>query len=42
MEEVKKKGRPAADQNDPQSNVCTISDPLMEPFTYKKIHQILQ
>jgi hypothetical protein len=36
MEEVKKKGRPSADQNDPQSNVCTINDPLMEPFYIQK------
>jgi hypothetical protein len=36
MEEVKKKGRPSADQNDPQSNVCTICDPLMEPYYIQK------
>ena len=32
MEEVKRRGRPAKDENDTQSNLCTIKDPSMEPF----------
>jgi hypothetical protein len=32
MEETKSKGRPAKDENDTQSNLCTIKDPLIEPF----------
>jgi hypothetical protein len=32
MEETKGKGRPARDENDTQSNYCTIKDPIMEPF----------
>jgi hypothetical protein len=32
MAETKSKGRPAKDENDTQSNYCTIKDPLMEPF----------
>jgi hypothetical protein len=32
MEETKSKGRPARDENDTQSNLCVIKDPLMEPF----------
>jgi hypothetical protein len=32
MEETKRRGRPARDENDTQSNLCTIKDPLMEPF----------
>ena len=32
MEETKSKGRPARDENDTQSNLCTIKDPSMEPF----------
>ena len=32
MEEVKRRGRPARDENDTQSNLCTIKDPAMEPF----------
>lgn len=36
MEEVKKKGRPSADHNDPQSNVYVILDPLMDPFYIQK------
>jgi hypothetical protein len=32
MEETKSKGRPARDENDTQSNLCTIKDPVMEPF----------
>lgn len=36
MEEVKKKGRPSVDLNDPQSSVCAICDVLMEPFYIQK------
>jgi hypothetical protein len=32
MEETKRRGRPARDENDTQSNLCTIKDPNMEPF----------
>lgn len=32
MEETKRRGRPARDENDTQSNLCTIKDPAMEPF----------
>jgi hypothetical protein len=32
MAETKSKGRPARDENDTQSNYCTIKDPIMEPF----------
>jgi hypothetical protein len=32
MAETKSKGRPAKDENDTQSNYCTIKDPSMEPF----------
>jgi hypothetical protein len=32
MAETKSKGRPAKDENDTQSNYCTIKDPLIEPF----------
>jgi len=32
MEETKRRGRPARDENDTQSNLCTIKDPSMEPF----------
>jgi hypothetical protein len=32
MEETKGKGRPARDENDTQSNYCTIRDPLIEPY----------
>lgn len=33
MEEVKRRGRPArGEQVDPQSSLCTIKDPAMEPF----------
>jgi len=32
MEETKRRGRPAKDENDTQSNLCTIKDPNMEPF----------
>jgi hypothetical protein len=32
MEETKRRGRPARDENDTQSNLCTIKDPVMEPF----------
>jgi hypothetical protein len=32
MQETKRRGRPARDENDTQSNLCTIKDPLMEPF----------
>jgi len=32
MEEVKRRGRPARDENDTQSNLCTIRDAAIEPF----------
>jgi hypothetical protein len=32
MEETKQRGRPTRDENDTQSNLCTIKDPLIEPF----------
>jgi hypothetical protein len=32
MEKTKSKGRPVRDENDTQSNYCTIKDPMMEPF----------
>ena len=32
MQETKRRGRPARDENDTQSNLCTIKDPNMEPF----------
>ena len=32
MEETKRRGRPVRDENDTQSNLCTIKDPTMEPF----------
>jgi len=32
MEEVKRRGRPARDENDTQSNLCTIRDVAIEPF----------
>ncbi len=32
MTETKSKGRPAKDENDTQSNYCTIKDPSIEPF----------
>jgi hypothetical protein len=33
MQETKRRGRPArGEEVDPQSSVCTIKDPLMEPF----------
>jgi len=32
MEETKRRGRPARDENDTQSNLCTIIDPSMEHF----------
>jgi hypothetical protein len=32
MQETKRRGRPARDENDTQSNLCTIKDPAMEPF----------
>jgi hypothetical protein len=32
MQETKRKGRPIRDENDTQSNLCTIKDPLMEPY----------
>jgi hypothetical protein len=33
MEEVKRRGRPArGEQVDPQSTLCVIKDPTMEPF----------
>lgn len=32
MQETKRRGRPARDENDTQSNLCTIKDPSMEPF----------
>jgi hypothetical protein len=32
MEETKRRGRPTRDENDTQSNLCTIKDPAMEPF----------
>jgi hypothetical protein len=32
MQETKSKGRPARDENDTQSNHCTIKDPLIEPY----------
>lgn len=33
MEETKRRGRPSRGENiDPQSSLCTIKDPAMEPF----------
>jgi hypothetical protein len=32
MGEIKSKGRPVRDENNTQSNYCTIKDPMMEPF----------
>ena len=32
MEETKSKGRPPKGENSPQSNLCTIRDPAIEPF----------
>lgn len=33
MQETKRRGRPArGEETDPQSNLCTIKDPSMEPF----------
>jgi len=32
MQETKRRGRPARDENDTQSNLCTIKDPSMDPF----------
>jgi len=32
MQETKRRGRPSRDENDTQSNYCTIKDPTMEPF----------
>jgi hypothetical protein len=32
MQETKSKGRPVRDENDTQSNYCTIKDPLIEPY----------
>ena len=33
MEETKRRGRPSRGENiDPQSSLCTIKDPVMEPF----------
>jgi hypothetical protein len=32
MQETKRRGRPARDENDTQSNLCTIKDPAMDPF----------
>jgi hypothetical protein len=32
MEETKRRGRPARDENDTQSNYCTIKDPTIEPY----------
>ena len=33
MQETKRRGRPARGESiDPQSTLCTIKDPLMEPF----------
>ena len=33
MQETKRRGRPArGEEVDPQSTLCTIKDPLMEPF----------
>jgi hypothetical protein len=33
MQETKRRGRPArGEEIDPQSSLCTIKDPLMEPF----------
>ena len=32
MEEVKRRGRPARDENDTQSTLCVIRDPEMDPF----------
>jgi hypothetical protein len=32
MQETKRRGRPVRDENDTQSNLCTIKDPSMEPF----------
>jgi hypothetical protein len=33
---TKRKGRPAKDPTDTQSTLCTINDPLMEPFYVEK------
>ena len=35
-ESIKKKGRPSRNETDPQSSLCKISDPLMEPFYIEK------
>ena len=32
MQETRSKGRPVKDENDAQSNYCTIKDPSMEPY----------
>lgn len=32
MQETKRRGRPVKDENDTQSNLCTIKDSSMEPF----------
>ena len=32
MQETKRRGRPARDENDTKSNLCTIKDPNMDPF----------
>jgi len=32
MAETKSKGRPIRDENNTQSNYCTIKDPLIEPY----------
>ena len=32
MEETKRRGRPVRDENDTQSNLCTIKDSSIEPF----------
>ena len=36
MTKIKRRGRPSKDENSPDSSVCIIKDPLMEPFYIKK------
>jgi len=36
MTEIKRRGRPSKDENSPDSSVCIIKDPLMEPFYVRK------
>ena len=39
MEETKRRGRPARDENDTQSNLCTIKDPVIVKLDPSDVQQ---